>query len=143
MKLPKYAGQEMITISKAEYDLIQFESTMFYEIDGVERLTPTQLNKLTTLDKQYTDGLDCDCVIDPDKFGDDGVNRPCWQELDALRVAPGRGERILAAASSSPIRFRECARRRFGRPLQPALQGNASQMEERPQAEAASAEENQ
>ena len=24
-----------------------------------------------------------------DKFGDDGVNRPCWQELDALRVAYG------------------------------------------------------
>jgi hypothetical protein len=43
---------DMITITKAEYDLTNWEATTFYEIHGVERITPEQLAKLKRLDKK-------------------------------------------------------------------------------------------
>jgi hypothetical protein len=44
--------EPMVTITKAEYALINWEATMFYEVDGVRFLTPTQLAKLHKLDKK-------------------------------------------------------------------------------------------
>lgn len=44
--------EPMVTITKAEYELINFESTMFYEHAGTERLTTEQRNRLYKLDKK-------------------------------------------------------------------------------------------
>jgi PHD/YefM family antitoxin component YafN of YafNO toxin-antitoxin module len=43
---------ETVTITKAEYELINWESTMFYEVEGTRLITPAQLAKLMRLDKK-------------------------------------------------------------------------------------------
>jgi hypothetical protein len=44
-----------VTITKAMHELLTYESTLFYEHAGVEKLTPAQEAKLRKLDKKATE----------------------------------------------------------------------------------------
>jgi hypothetical protein len=44
--------EPMVTVSEAEYALLNYEASMFYEHAGIETLSPTQEAKLRNLDRK-------------------------------------------------------------------------------------------
>ncbi len=46
---------KMITITKAEFDMLHYEAGLFYEIDGLSQISEEEEKKLRRLDKLSVD----------------------------------------------------------------------------------------